>query len=184
MATQSLQGPPGTDTANGNGLPHMPPPPLPPLNTGSAPGASQPEYEPGSPTSTTEMSAGGTVRRQAPEPNKRALYVGGLDTRVAEDVLKQIFETSGHVQNVKIIPDKNVSQPQKHAPGDVCASLRHRFSIIPGLGIGLNIYPDQVTNKGFNYGFVEFDDPSSAQRALDTLNGRRIHGSVSRASSL
>ena len=55
------------------------------------------------------MSAGGTVRRAAPEPNKRALYVGGLDPRVTEDVLKQIFETTGHVQSVKIIPDKNVS---------------------------------------------------------------------------
>jgi hypothetical protein len=53
-------------------------------------------------------SAGGFVRRAAPEPNKRALYVGGLDPRVTEDVLRQIFETTGHVQNVKIIPDKNV----------------------------------------------------------------------------
>lgn len=54
-------------------------------------------------------SAGGYVRRAAPEPNKRALYVGGLDPRVTEDVLRQIFETTGHVQSVKIIPDKNVS---------------------------------------------------------------------------
>ena len=53
-------------------------------------------------------SSGGSVRRAAPEPNKRALYVGGLDPRVSEDVLRQIFETTGHVQNVKIIPDKNV----------------------------------------------------------------------------
>ena len=51
---------------------------------------------------------GGSVRRAAPEPNKRALYVGGLDPRVGEDVLRQIFETAGHVQSVKIIPDKNV----------------------------------------------------------------------------
>ena len=54
-------------------------------------------------------SAGGFVRRAAPEPNKRALYVGGLDVRVTEDILKQIFETTGHVISVKIIPDKNVS---------------------------------------------------------------------------
>lgn len=53
-------------------------------------------------------SAGGFVRRAAPEPNKRALYVGGLDPRVTEDILRQIFETTGHVQSVKIIPDKNV----------------------------------------------------------------------------
>jgi hypothetical protein len=58
---------------------------------------------------TSPMSGG--PRRAAPEPNKRALYVGGLDPRVTEDVLKQIFETTGHVQNVKIIPDKNVSTP-------------------------------------------------------------------------
>lgn len=58
---------------------------------------------------TGGSSGGGYVRRAAPEPNKRALYVGGLDPRVTEDVLKQIFETAGHVQSVKIIPDKNVS---------------------------------------------------------------------------
>ncbi|KAI7609354.1 hypothetical protein KC343_g12341 [Hortaea werneckii] len=85
------------------------------------------------------MSAGGTVRRAAPEPNKRALYVGGLDPRVTEDVLKQIFETTGHVQSVKIIPDKNFQ------------------------------------SKGYNYGFVEYDDPQSAERAMQTLNGRRVH---------
>ena len=54
-------------------------------------------------------SAGGFVRRAAPEPNKRALYIGGLDPRVTEDILKQIFETTGHVISIKIIPDKTVS---------------------------------------------------------------------------
>lgn len=98
-----------------NGVPsqgnasHMPPPPLPPVvipqNTNPIPTAMT------SPMSGGPMSpgsAGGFVRRAAPEPNKRALYVGGLDPRVTEDVLRQIFETTGHVQNVKIIPDKNV----------------------------------------------------------------------------
>jgi nucleolysin TIA-1/TIAR len=89
-------------------------------------------------------SQGGFVRRAAPEPNKRALYVGGLDPRVTEDVLRQIFETTGHVQNVKIIPDKNVG-----------------------------------ASKGFNYGFVEYDDPGAAERAMQTLNGRRVHQAVS-----
>ncbi|KAI9640237.1 E3 ubiquitin-protein ligase pub1 [Ciborinia camelliae] len=56
-------------------------------------------------TGSEELDLGGFVRRAAPEPNKRALYVGGLDPRVTEDVLRQIFETTGHVQNVKIIPD-------------------------------------------------------------------------------
>lgn len=121
---------------------HMPPPPLPPViipqNTNPIPTAiTSPMSGGGSVTSPT--SAGGFVRRAAPEPNKRALYVGGLDPRVTEDILKQIFETSGHVQSVKIIPDKNA--------------------------------------KGYNYGFVEYDDPGAAERAMNTLNGRRIHQS-------
>jgi nucleolysin TIA-1/TIAR len=63
------------------------------------------------------QSAAGFLRRAAPEPNKRALYVGGLDPRVTEDMLKQIFEAGGtHVQTVKIIPDKNV-----------CISTHHNF---------------------------------------------------------
>ncbi|KAL7941960.1 hypothetical protein V8C42DRAFT_164210 [Trichoderma barbatum] len=124
---------------NGQGNPtHLPPPPLHiPQNTNPIPTAIT------SPRSGVD--AGGILspttgfRRAAPEPNKRALYVGGLDQRVTEDVLRQIFETTGHVQNVKIIPDKNA--------------------------------------KGYNYGFVEYDDPGAAERAMQTLNGRRVHQS-------
>lgn len=95
---------------NGQGNPsHMPPPPLPPViipqNTNPIPTAIT---SPMSGNMMSPTSAGGYVRRAAPEPNKRALYVGGLDPRVTEDILRQIFETTGHVQSVKIIPDKNV----------------------------------------------------------------------------
>lgn len=119
----------------------MPPPPLPqviiPQNTNPIPTAITSPMSVSGVTSPT--SGGGFVRRAAPEPNKRALYVGGLDPRVTEDILKQIFETTGHVQSVKIIPDKNA--------------------------------------KGYNYGFVEYDDPGAAERAMATLNGRRVHQS-------
>ncbi|KAK5119089.1 hypothetical protein LTR62_000300 [Meristemomyces frigidus] len=137
MATNSLPPPPTMSFENGAG-PHMLPPSVPPLsipqnnnNVGDAIGAAGMAAELLSP-----MSA---AARAAPEPNKRALYVGGLDPRVTEDVLKQIFETTGHVQSVKIIPDKNFQ------------------------------------SKGFNYGFVEYDDPQCAERAMQTLNGRRVH---------
>jgi nucleolysin TIA-1/TIAR len=33
----------------------------------------------------------------------------------------------------------------------------------------------QFQSKGFNYGFVEYDDPGAAERAMQTLNGRRVH---------
>jgi nucleolysin TIA-1/TIAR len=103
----------------------MPPPPLAPViipqNTNPIPTAIS------SPMSANVMSptSGGpgyVPRRAAPEPNKRALYVGGLDPRVTEDVLRQIFETTGHVQSVKIIPDKNVSV---RAASFTCARLGH-----------------------------------------------------------
>lgn len=37
--------------------------------------------------------------------------------------------------------------------------------------------PEQ--NKGFNYGFVEYDDPGAAERAMQNLSGRRVHNNVS-----
>jgi nucleolysin TIA-1/TIAR len=121
---------------------HMPPPPLHiPQNTNPIPTAITSPMGGGGDKSgmMSPGSAGPFGRRAAPEPNKRALYVGGLDPRVTEDVLRQIFETTGHVQSVKIIPDKNA--------------------------------------KGYNYGFVEYDDPGAAERAMQTLNGRRVHQS-------
>ncbi|KAF2102715.1 hypothetical protein NA57DRAFT_31471 [Rhizodiscina lignyota] len=140
----STAGAPGYENngqSNGQGNPsQMMPPPLPPViipqNTNPIPTAIS---SPMSGNVMSPTSAGGFVRRAAPEPNKRALYVGGLDPRVTEEVLRQIFETTGHVQSVKIIPDKNYQ------------------------------------SKGFNYGFVEYDDPGAAERAMQTLNGRRIH---------
>ncbi|KAL8699683.1 MAG: hypothetical protein Q9201_005868 [Fulgogasparrea decipioides] len=135
-------------SSNGQGNPaHMPPPPLPPVvipqNNNPIPTAMT---SPGGGTPAGMLSPGSSssssVRRAAPEPNKRALYVGGLDPRVTEDILRQIFETTGHVQNVKIIPDKNLG-----------------------------------ASKGLNYGFVEYDDPGAAERAMSTLNGRRVHQS-------
>lgn len=37
----------------------------------------------------------------------------------------------------------------------------------------------QMQNKGYNYGFIEYEDPASAERAMQTLNGRSIHQNVS-----
>ncbi|KAK1750655.1 putative nuclear and cytoplasmic polyadenylated RNA-binding protein [Echria macrotheca] len=140
---QPNAGAPGYENGQGTSNPaHMPPPPLHiPQNTNPIPTAiTSPMGGAGDKSGIISPSSGGPfARRAAPEPNKRALYVGGLDPRVTEDVLRQIFETTGHVQNVKIIPDKNA--------------------------------------KGYNYGFVEYDDPGSAERAMQTLNGRRVHQS-------
>lgn len=74
-------------------------------------------------------SSSSSVRRAAPEPNKRALYVGGLDPRVTEDVLRQIFETTGHVQNVKIIPDKNLGAVSGIASFPVICDDQSDFAI-------------------------------------------------------
>lgn len=91
-----------TSSASGMASTHMPPPALPPVQIPNSDGSMPLDLQ---------TPGGSSVRRAAPEPNKRALYVGGLDPRVGEDLLRQIFETAGHVQNVKIIPDKNVSRP-------------------------------------------------------------------------
>ncbi|KIW00203.1 uncharacterized protein PV09_08243 [Verruconis gallopava] len=124
--------PPGAPGFDGNGqTPGLPPLNIPP-NTNPLPTAI-----------TSPMSGGvtpGQPRRAAPEPNKRALYVGNLNPQVSEDLLRQIFETSGHVVSVKVIPDKNLK------------------------------------SSGLNYGFVEFDDPSHAENAMQNLNGRVILG--------
>ncbi|MCJ1310083.1 hypothetical protein MMC25_003744 [Agyrium rufum] len=134
------QGDYSASTSNGqSNQGHMPPPTLAPVvipqNNNPIPTAISTPYSAGIMSPTTP--GGSQIRRAAPEPNKRALYVGGLDMRVTEEILRQIFETTGHVQNVKIIPDKNA--------------------------------------KGFNYGFIEYDDPGAAERAMATLNGRRVH---------
>lgn len=107
---QANAGPAPGFEAGQNGGQALPPPPLHiPQNTNPIPTAITSPRSGDQSGMMSPTSAGG-FRRAAPEPNKRALYIGGLDQRVTEDVLRQIFETTGHVQNVKIIPDKNVSR--------------------------------------------------------------------------
>ena len=130
--------PPPQTTAGAPGLPQLAPLNTQQQNNNPIPTAiTSPMGENGGMMSPD--STGGFVRRAAPEPNKRALYVGGLDPRVTEDVLRQIFETTGHVQNVKIIPDKNVgavsinfisvkSSSRVPAQGCVKFSTKRRFA--------------------------------------------------------
>jgi len=101
MSDSFMSAPGNYNTGGSNGLPSL-------LNLNTAPisGYAGPE---GVVSPSSANSAGGAVRRAAPEPNKRALYVGGLDQSITEEVLQKIFETAGHVISVKIIPDKNVS---------------------------------------------------------------------------
>lgn len=50
----------------------------------------------------------GALKSGAPEPNKKALYVGNLHPKVTENMLTEIFGVAGAVQSVKIIPDKHL----------------------------------------------------------------------------
>ena len=124
-------------TTNGQGNPaHMPPPPLPPVvipqNTNPIPTAMTSPGGDSTGMLSPSSGSGGFVRRAAPEPNKRALYVGGLDPRVTEDILRQIFETTGHVQNVKIIPDKNMGAVSGNTP-EGAASLEFACTVMLGI---------------------------------------------------
>ena len=114
-----LGGPPNGYENGAGGQGHMPPPSVPqlsiPPNHNNVLSALDTSLQGISGIMSPASASAQFMRRAAPEPNKRALYVGGLDPRVTEDVLKQIFETTGHVQNVKIIPDKNVSAVLTHA---------------------------------------------------------------------
>lgn len=130
---QPNAGAPGFENnQNGQSNPaHMPPPPLHiPQNTNPIPTAMTSPLSGDQSGMMSPNSGGPFPRRAAPEPNKRALYVGGLDPRVTEDVLRQIFETTGHVQNVKIIPDKNVSVNSRSCVATSMANeLSSRFSM-------------------------------------------------------
>src|ERR1700709_2816398 len=80
---QTASGAPGYENPPGSS--HLPPPPIPPLsipqNTNPIPTAISSPMGNGQ-NFMPPQSAGGFLRRAAPEPNKRALYIGGLDPRV------------------------------------------------------------------------------------------------------
>ena len=85
----SSMGAPGYENGqNGQISAHMPPPPLAiPQNTNPIPTAMTSPMAGDNNGMLSPDSQGGFVRRAAPEPNKRALYVGGLDPRVSKSFL-------------------------------------------------------------------------------------------------
>jgi hypothetical protein len=158
--------------SNGQANPHMPPPPLPPVvipqNNNPIPTAMA---SPSSGDILSPTSSGGFVRRAAPEPNKRALYVGGLDPRVTEEVLRQIFETTGHVQSVKIIPDKTVSSAKPRKP-DLGPKPLHRLHSRVYKSTSSAKAPDSVCCAAV-YFTKYYLDNSVAKRNLTTVSIER-----------
>jgi nucleolysin TIA-1/TIAR len=128
----ATSGAPGYEAATGGG--HVPPPLSIPQNTNAIPTTISSPMNNGQ-NILSPQSAGGFIRRAAPEPNKRSLYVGGLDPRVTEDVLRQIFDTVGHVLTVKIIPDKNVSVSGFYHPCGTAGFLPFFFSLVETTGL-------------------------------------------------
>jgi len=59
--------------------------------------------------------------------------------------------------------------------------LNYYLNVNANTSVKMNDPGAQFQQKGFNYGFVEYDDPGAAERAMQTLNGRRVHQSVSLA---
>src|SRR5690554_7680375 len=68
----------------------------------------------GGPGSTLSPNAAATAVASPafqPDENSKTLYVGNLDQNVNEANLQEMFsQAGGHVESVKIIRDKNVSQ--------------------------------------------------------------------------
>ena len=151
-------------TTNGQGNPaHMPPPPLPPVvipqNTNPIPTAMTSPGGDSTGMLSPSSGSGGFVRRAAPEPNKRALYVGGLDPRVTEDILRQIFETTGHVQNVKIIPDKNMGAVSRNT-SKCAASLEFPCTVV----LGIKLANRKTKNALLNVHFMHLHTHISVSR--------------------
>ena len=78
--------------------------------------------------------------------NKKNLYVGGLDDKVTEELLKAAFIPFGDIKNVTIPRD---------------------FTALTSSGSN-----DKSGSKG--YGFVEFEDVEDAAAAIDNMNGAEI----------
>ncbi|EFY85615.1 TIA1 cytotoxic granule-associated RNA binding protein [Metarhizium acridum CQMa 102] len=184
----------GNSGQNGQGNPtHLPPPPLHiPQNTNPIPTAITSPLSGGDNGGMMSPGGSGNFRRAAPEPNKRALYVGGLEQRVTEDVLRQIFETTGHVQNVKIIPDKNeirVNWAYQSNTSNKEDTSSHFHIFVGDLSNEVNddillqafsafgtvsearVMWDMKTGRTRGYGFVAFRDRSDAEKALSSMDG-------------
>ncbi|KAJ1976171.1 E3 ubiquitin-protein ligase pub1, partial [Dimargaris cristalligena] len=65
-----------------------------------------PQHAQGDPSGAGHNPSPGAVAAGS-EEGCRSLYVGNLDPRVTEDMLRDIFNTLGKVQSVKLIADRN-----------------------------------------------------------------------------
>lgn len=83
--------------------------------TTPAPGSSSASSTAAGPVSSASSvaTAPGSAPAFQPDEDSRTLYVGNLDQNVNEAALQELFaQAGGAVESVKIIRDKNVSDPR------------------------------------------------------------------------
>ncbi|KAE8244726.1 hypothetical protein A4X13_0g6323 [Tilletia indica] len=116
--------------------------------TQQQPASQQQQQSPAAGTPTGLPNAATSPSVTAPGQRRPHLYVGNLSPSVAEHMLIDIFSTAGPVASVKIIPERN--QNQHHG------------------------YQGAPNSSPTRYAFVEFRELLSAEKALHTLNGRKL----------
>ena len=97
---------------------------------------------------------------------QRTLYVGGLDEKVDEEVLKSAFIPFGDIKDVQIPKDFATGILLRHWTQDI-AQTRSAF-------VHLNV---MFLEKARGFGFVQFEDIEDAEAAMDnmhSMSGRAI----------
>ncbi|KAH8547934.1 hypothetical protein BGW37DRAFT_508456 [Umbelopsis sp. PMI_123] len=80
----------------------------------------------------------------ADDQQSRTIYVGNLDSRVSDQQVQDVFASVGSVESLKIM------SPRKHTNYQ---------------------YGQQA---GFNYGFIEYTEAASAEKAINEFNGKKV----------
>jgi len=85
-----------------------------------------------------------------------SLYIGNLYFEVSENTLRKEFERFGSIKSVKILYDAR--------------GLSKGYVLIVYLSLGSH------TNTTLRFGYIEFDEQSSADEALNSLNNQVLEG--------
>ncbi|XP_011302727.1 ELAV-like protein 3 isoform X5 [Fopius arisanus] len=121
-----------------------------------------------------QQNGGSNLGQTSQEESKTNLIVNYLPQTMTQEEIRSLFSSIGEVESCKLIRDKVTEVTTAlSVAGDSLSPGQFSFDVTDSCGI---------SGQSLGYGFVNYQRPEDAEKAINTLNGLRLQNKTIKVS--